>query len=49
VIAGSIKVIGQNGTHTLESGDTIYLKADFPTQWINSGTETAELLWMKIR
>ncbi len=49
VLSGRIKVFSQNQSHTLEAGDTIYLKADIPTQWINPGPETAKLLWMKVK
>jgi len=49
VLSGTIKVVSQNETHTLAAGDTIYLKADIPTQWLNPGPEMAKLLWLKIK
>jgi len=49
VLSGKIKVVSQNETHTLETGDTIYLKSDIPTQWVNPGPETAKLLWLKVK
>ncbi|MDA8403546.1 MAG: helix-turn-helix domain-containing protein, partial [Desulfobacteraceae bacterium] len=49
MIEGSVKMIRQSGSHTIGIGDTVYLKADFPTQWINLGQEAATLLWIKIR
>ena len=30
-------------------GDLIYLRREVPEQWENSGEETAELLWLKLR
>lgn len=49
MLSGKIKVVSQNETHTLEAGDTIYLKSDIPTQWVNPGPETAKLLWFKVK
>ncbi len=49
VIEGPIKMATQSGSHSLETGDAVYLKTDFPTQWINPGPDTALLLWMKVR
>ncbi|MFH1153616.1 MAG: helix-turn-helix domain-containing protein [Pseudomonadota bacterium] len=49
VLSGSVQVMIQNKTHTVTTGDTIYLKTSTPTQWINPGPETATLLWMKVR
>jgi transcriptional regulator with XRE-family HTH domain len=49
VLSGKISVVSQNETHTLEAGDTIYLKADIPTQWHNPGPETVKLLWLKVK
>lgn len=49
VLSGKVNVVSQNETHTLEAGDTIYLKADIPTQWVNPGPETVKLLWLKIK
>ncbi len=49
VLSGKVKVVSQNETHTLEAGDTIYLKADIPTQWVNPGPETVKVLWVKVK
>lgn len=49
VLSGKVQVYCQNESHVLEAGDTIYLKTDFPTQWINPGPETVKLLWMKVK
>jgi transcriptional regulator with XRE-family HTH domain len=49
VLSGKVNVVSQNETHNLEAGDTIYLKADIPTQWINPGPETVKILWIKIK
>jgi len=48
MLSGKIKVVSQNETYTLVAGDTIYLKADIPTQWVNPGPETVKLLWLKV-
>jgi transcriptional regulator with XRE-family HTH domain len=49
VLEGSLTIVSRNGIQELTAGDAIYLKTDFPTQWINPGSETAKLLWMKVR
>jgi transcriptional regulator with XRE-family HTH domain len=49
VLSGKVNVVCQNETHTLEAGDTIYLKADIPTQWVNPGPETVKILWIKVK
>jgi transcriptional regulator with XRE-family HTH domain len=49
VLEGSLTIVTRNGVQELGRGDAIYLKTDFPTQWINPGPETARLLWMKVR
>ncbi|RJP90473.1 MAG: helix-turn-helix domain-containing protein [Desulfobacteraceae bacterium] len=49
LLEGSLSIVSPNGVQELSAGDAIYLKTDFPTQWINQGKETAKLLWMKVR
>ena len=49
VLEGSLSIVSPNGVQEITAGDAIYLKTDFPTQWINPGPETAKLLWMKVR
>ena len=43
------KTVINNNAYTVKAGETIYLKADNPAEWINTGSDTARLLWIKIR
>ena len=49
LIAGELKVIIGGSTYTLRQGDSIYLVSDIPSQWKNSGSDRALLLWVKIQ
>ncbi len=44
VSRGSLLVTIGGRTETLHSGDSLYLKESFPTQWRNEGGEEAEIL-----
>jgi transcriptional regulator with XRE-family HTH domain/KaiC/GvpD/RAD55 family RecA-like ATPase len=49
LICGSLKVVINNTLHTLNSGDVVYLTAEFPSQWKNIGDAPAQLLWLKLK
>jgi transcriptional regulator with XRE-family HTH domain len=49
VIAGEIQVKVGGEIHTARPGDIIVLESQIPSQWKNTGKETAKLLWVKIR
>ena len=49
LLSGSLEVECQDQTHSLEAGDTLYLKTTSPTRWQNPGRTPAILLWMKIK
>ncbi len=49
VISGEVHVKVGSETHTARPGDVIILDSQNPSQWKNSGAETAKLLWVKIR
>jgi transcriptional regulator with XRE-family HTH domain/KaiC/GvpD/RAD55 family RecA-like ATPase len=48
LLEGELEVTIRNTVQILRAGDIIFLSRDNPTQWKNSGDETAVLLWMKI-
>jgi transcriptional regulator with XRE-family HTH domain/KaiC/GvpD/RAD55 family RecA-like ATPase len=49
LMVGELNVrIGQH-LHRLKNGDLIYLSDETPSQWINSGSETARLFWIKVK
>jgi transcriptional regulator with XRE-family HTH domain/KaiC/GvpD/RAD55 family RecA-like ATPase len=49
LLSGQIKFKMKNKIHTVNTGDLIYLTKDVPTQWKNSSSETASLLWISIK
>ena len=49
VLAGELQVkIGSN-LKKLKAGDVVYLTTDIPAQWKNTGTDTARMIWAKIK
>jgi transcriptional regulator with XRE-family HTH domain/KaiC/GvpD/RAD55 family RecA-like ATPase len=48
VLSGSLELKVGSRVHQAAAGDVIYLTADHPGYWQNTGTETARLLWIKI-
>lgn len=48
LLKGKLNFKMKNSTHTLRSGEVIYLNRDVPTQWKNSGSGPARLLWIKL-
>ncbi|MFZ0613732.1 MAG: helix-turn-helix domain-containing protein, partial [Desulfobacterales bacterium] len=49
VLAGELQVKIGRSVETLTAGDTVYLKADTPSQWKNIGTGAARMIWVKIK
>lgn len=49
VLAGELQVKIGRSVETVTTGDTVYLKTDTPTQWKNTGTEAARLIWVTIK
>lgn len=49
LLEGELKTVINNNVYTVKAGETIYLKADNPAEWINSGPDMARLLWIKIK
>lgn len=49
VLSGKLQTQINNAVHTANEGDIIYLASEMPSQWKNSGTKTARLLWIKIK
>lgn len=49
LLKGKLNFKMKNSTHTLRSGEVIYLNRDVPTQWKNSGSGPARLLWIKLK
>lgn len=49
LLSGRLQMKMEQFVHQVQPGDTIYLTADTPSQWRNTGEEPARLLWVKIR
>jgi len=49
LLEGKLKAVINNKVYTVKAGETIYLKEDNPAEWINPGSGTARLLWIKIK
>jgi transcriptional regulator with XRE-family HTH domain/KaiC/GvpD/RAD55 family RecA-like ATPase len=49
VLTGSLTVQVRGHQCRAEAGDLVYLKNDTPEQWENTGEETAEIVWIKVR
>ena len=48
LLAGRLQFKMKNTTHTVRSGELIYLARDVPTHWKNPGPGPARLLWIKL-
>ncbi len=48
LLSGELQVTLENNLCTVKAGELIYLTAEMPSQWKNTGTETAKLLWIKV-
>ena len=49
VLNGKLQVVINNATYDLNPGDVVYLTSELPSQWTNSGADTAKILWIKIK
>ncbi|MFP5212739.1 MAG: helix-turn-helix domain-containing protein, partial [Acidobacteriota bacterium] len=49
LLFGKLQVKLGKTTQSLQAGDIVYLNSEVPTQWKNTGQETARLLWIKIK
>ena len=49
VLEGSVEMWFGDDLNDAVAGDMIYLHDQTPTRWINSGTHSTKLLWMKIK
>ncbi|MFZ5569404.1 MAG: helix-turn-helix domain-containing protein [Thermodesulfobacteriota bacterium] len=49
LLEGTLEVIMKNEVQTLQAGDTIYLAETTPSQWKNTGSQPAVILWIKLK
>ncbi|MCF8030185.1 MAG: cupin domain-containing protein [Desulfohalobiaceae bacterium] len=48
VLAGRLELVAGSSEYAAEAGDSIHLRTEMPSQWKNPGSETANMLWLKI-
>ena len=49
LISGSLEMSCQEQQYRLGPGDTVYLKSENPSRWVNKEDAPARLLWIKIK
>jgi transcriptional regulator with XRE-family HTH domain len=49
VLVGELQIKIGSRLKKLKAGDVVYLTTDMPDQWKNTGTDTARLIWVKIK
>lgn len=49
LLSGVLKLKLGKAIHTLNTGDLVYLTNETPSHWENPGTDTARLLWIKVK
>ena len=48
LISGELQLTLEKSSCTVKTGELIYLTNEMPTQWKNTGMDTARLLWIKV-
>ena len=48
MLSGELQLNLEKSSYSVKAGDLIYLTNEMPTQWKNTGTEVAKLIWIKI-
>ena len=48
MLSGELQLNLERSSCTVKKGDLVYLTSEIPTQWKNTGSEVARLLWVKI-
>jgi transcriptional regulator with XRE-family HTH domain/KaiC/GvpD/RAD55 family RecA-like ATPase len=49
LVRGKLQMKINKTVHTINPGDVVYLTPGLPSEWKNTGTDTARLLWAKIK
>ena len=49
LLSGELHLTVNSTEHTLKPGELVYLTSETPGQWVNSGPDTARLLWVTIK
>jgi len=49
LLDGELQCTVGSTLHAIRTGDLVYLTSELPSQWRNTGSRTARLLWLKIQ
>ena len=49
LLSGKLQLKLKKAVYNVKAGDVIYLTTEMPSQWQNTGTKTARLLWIKVK
>jgi quercetin dioxygenase-like cupin family protein len=49
LLSGELQLKLRQTVYKIGPGDVVYLKTDIPTQWKNSGSVPAKIIWLKIQ
>ncbi|MDD5760373.1 MAG: helix-turn-helix domain-containing protein [Desulfobulbaceae bacterium] len=49
LVSGKLQLKLAGNTHTINTGDLVYLTSEIPGEWTNPGSRAAKLLWIKIK
>ena len=48
LVSGSLELVLANREQAMSAGDTIFIGKEFPSLWVNPGTEPATLFWINM-
>lgn len=49
LISGTLTLVLENREQAMSAGDTIFLGKEFPSLWVNPGTQPATLFWVNMK
>lgn len=49
LLNGKLQLKLEKAVYTVHAGNIIYLTSEMPSQWMNIGSSTARLLWLKVK
>lgn len=49
LLSGRVEVTVRGADYRMDAGDLIYLNSDIPSQWKNTGADTARFFWVKVK
>ena len=49
LLSGKLQLKLEKETYSVQKGDVVYLTSEMPSQWKNTGSSVAKLLWLKMK